>query len=63
MLQELTEGTAIDVRLLVAQVAQLPDVVQPGLSLPIRRAVDRMCAKIIGLVSGKAIRAAGGGYV
>jgi coenzyme F420 hydrogenase subunit delta len=63
MLQELTEGTSIDVRLLVAQVAQLPDVVQPGLSLPIHRAVDRMCAKIIGLVSGKAIRAAGGGCV
>ena len=63
MLQELVEGTAIDVRLLVAQVAQLPDVVQPGLSLPIRRAVDRMCAQIVAIVSNKAIRTAGGGHV
>nr|MDJ0876855.1 hypothetical protein [Desulfobacterales bacterium] len=63
MLQELAEATAMDVRLLVAQVAQLPDMVQPGLSLPIRRAVDLMCAQIMGIVSGKAIRAAGGGHV
>ncbi|MDJ0720796.1 MAG: hydrogenase maturation protease [Desulfobacterales bacterium] len=63
MLQELAEGTAMDVRLLVAQVGQVPDMVQPGLSLPIRRAVDRMCAKIVGMVSGKAILAAGGGHV
>ena len=63
MLQELAEETAIDVRLLVVQVANLPEVVQPGLSPDVNQAVDRMCGRIMALVNGQAIRFEGGVHV
>lgn len=63
MLQELAEGTEMEVRLLVVQVAHLPETVQPGLSRPVRRAVEPMCGRILSLVNGKAIRFEGGVHV
>ncbi len=47
MLKELRESTPMEVRVLVVQVAQIPETVRPGLSTPVHAAVPRMCGRIL----------------
>lgn len=47
MLQELRQSTPMEVRVLVVQIAQIPETVRPGLSAPVQAAVPRMCARIL----------------
>jgi coenzyme F420 hydrogenase subunit delta len=47
MLKEIKEETAIDVRVFVAQVAGMPSEVKPGLSDPMRAAIQPMCERIL----------------
>jgi len=47
LLRELSEVAGVDVTCVVAQVAGLPAEVRPGLSAPVRQAVDRAVAMIV----------------
>jgi len=51
MLKEIHEGTSIDVRVLVAQVASIPSEVAPGLSKPVTEAIPLMCQRIMEIVN------------
>ena len=51
MLKEIKEGTDIEVRVLVAQTADVPDEVRPGLSPAVAAAVPVMCRRIMQIVS------------
>jgi len=51
ILKELQEETDIAIHIIVAQVAHLPEEVQPGLSAEITRALPEVCNRIIGLIS------------
>ncbi|MFZ1985779.1 MAG: hydrogenase maturation protease [Desulfatitalea sp.] len=50
MLKEIKEGTDIEVRVLVAQIAEVPDEVRPGLSPAVAAAVPEMCRRIMEVV-------------
>ncbi|ADW17889.1 hydrogenase maturation protease [Desulfobulbus propionicus DSM 2032] len=50
LLAELEEESGIEVLLLLAQAASLPDHVAPGLSPPMQAAVDTACARLLDLV-------------
>ncbi len=50
MLKEIKEGTPIEVRVLVAQTAEVPDEVRPGLSPAVAAAVPVMCRRIMEIV-------------
>jgi coenzyme F420 hydrogenase subunit delta len=51
LLAELEEETGIEVMLLVARTAVVPDRIEPGLSPVMRAAVDRACARIQHIVT------------
>jgi coenzyme F420 hydrogenase subunit delta len=51
MLKEIKEGTDIEVRVLVAQTAEVPDEVRPGLSPAVAAAVPVMCRRIMQIVT------------
>ena len=51
ILKELKEETHIAVHILVAQVAHLPESVQPGLSPALSRALPEACRRILALIS------------
>jgi coenzyme F420 hydrogenase subunit delta len=50
MLKELRESTPMEVRVLVVQIAQIPETVRPGLSAPVQAAVPGMCARILDIL-------------
>ena len=50
LLKELNEFCDIDVKILSAQVQQIPDEVDPGLSKVIRSVIPAACKKIIALI-------------
>jgi len=47
MLKELSDATAIDVRVFVVQTDELPDKVAPGLSPAVQKAVPLMCKRVM----------------
>ncbi len=51
ILKELQEETDIAIHIIVAQVAHLPEEVQPGLSAEITRALPEVCNRLISLIS------------
>jgi coenzyme F420 hydrogenase subunit delta len=51
LLQELQEGTALQVHIVVAQVSHIPEAVQPGLSEAVARAVPVAARHIAGLIN------------
>lgn len=51
MLHELQAATEIDVRILVVQVACIPDVVAPGLCSAVQAAVPLACARIAAMIA------------
>ncbi|MBU1168740.1 MAG: hydrogenase maturation protease [Proteobacteria bacterium] len=59
MLKELKENTSIDIRLMVVQFETLPDMVAPGLSLPVQKAVPVIAEKLIRDLGGKPIHEKG----
>lgn len=50
ILKELQEETDIAIHIIVAQVAHLPDEVQPGLSDAVNRALPEACRRILALL-------------
>lgn len=56
MLKELKEQTSIDIRLMVVQLETLPDVVEPGLSLSVQKAVPVIAEQLAREVGGTRIR-------
>lgn len=50
ILKELQEETDISIHILVAQVARLPEEVQPGLSEAVTRALPEACRRILSLL-------------
>ncbi|MEJ2226507.1 MAG: hypothetical protein P8X49_15385 [Syntrophobacterales bacterium] len=50
ILKELKEEAAIDIHIVVAQVAHLPEQVQPGLSEEVSRAVPQACRLVLSLI-------------
>jgi coenzyme F420 hydrogenase subunit delta len=57
LLSELQTATQIDIRILVVQVAHIPEVVSPGLSPPVRAAVPLACSRIAAML-GSGLRSA-----
>jgi len=51
ILKELQEGTAIDIHIVVAKTAHVPEQVQPGLSEEITRAIPLACRLILSLIN------------
>jgi coenzyme F420 hydrogenase subunit delta len=51
ILQELQEETDITIHIMVAQVAHLPEQVQPGLSEAVARALPEACRRLLALIS------------
>lgn len=51
LLKEIRELTSIDVKVLVVHPAEIPSEVRPGLSDPVRRAVPRMCRRILDMLN------------
>ena len=51
ILKELQEQTNIAVHIIVAQVAHLPEEVNPGLSEEVTRALPEVCRRILALIS------------
>jgi coenzyme F420 hydrogenase subunit delta len=51
ILKELQEETEIAIHIIVAQVAYLPEEVDPGLSAEITRALPEVCRRLISLIS------------
>lgn len=51
ILKELQEATDIAIHIMVAQVAHLPEEVQPGLTEEVARAVPEACRRLLTLVS------------
>jgi len=54
LLRELQEGTALKIHIVVAQAAQIPAEVQPGLSEAVARAVPLAARHIAGLIASPA---------
>lgn len=54
MLHELQTATAIEVRVLVAQVDHIPELVAPGLSPEVQAAVPRACGRILAMIGAPA---------
>ena len=50
ILKELKEEAAIDIHIVVAQVAHLPEQVQPGLSEEVSRSVPQACRLVLSLI-------------
>ncbi len=50
LLQELEEYTGIEVTIVAAQAAYIPTEIEPGLSVPMTKAVSRACKKVLGLL-------------
>lgn len=50
ILKELQEETAIDIHIVVAQTAHIPEQVQPGLSEEITRAIPQACRLVLSLI-------------
>ena len=50
MLKELKDQTEVDVRVLVAQVQYIPEVIQPGLSAAVKAAIPEMCRKLMDII-------------
>jgi coenzyme F420 hydrogenase subunit delta len=50
ILKELQEETTIDIHIVVAQTAHLPEQVQPGLSEEITRAIPQACRLVLSLI-------------
>ncbi len=50
ILKELQEETAIDIHIVVAQTAQVPEEVKPGLSEEITRAIPQACRLVLSLI-------------
>jgi len=50
MLAELAEATDIEVRVIAIQVESIPDVVRPGLSKPVAKAVKNACKRILNIL-------------
>ena len=50
MLKELKDQTDVDVRVLVAQVQYIPEVIQPGLSTAMKAAIPEMCRKLMDII-------------
>jgi len=50
MLAELAEATDIEVRVIAIQVESIPDVVRPGLSKPVAKAVENACKRILSIL-------------
>ncbi|MBR9982593.1 MAG: hydrogenase maturation protease, partial [Desulfatitalea sp.] len=50
MLKEIRENTPIQVRVLVAQPAALPEEIRPGLSPAMTAAVPPMCRRVLSLI-------------
>lgn len=50
LLKELQEETHIVIHIIVAQVAHLPEAVQPGLSEPLTQALPKACRRILALL-------------
>lgn len=55
MLKELKENTLINIRLMVVQFETLPDVVAPGLSLPVQKAVPEIARMLVRDLGGTPI--------
>ena len=51
LLKELKEQTAIDIHIVVAQTAQVPEEVKPGLSEEITRAIPEACRLVLSLIN------------
>jgi coenzyme F420 hydrogenase subunit delta len=51
MLKELKELTNVDVRVLVVQIAHIPEEINPGLSGPVLAAVPEMCNRLIDMIN------------
>jgi coenzyme F420 hydrogenase subunit delta len=51
LLRELQEETGIEVVLLIAPTAVIPDHIAPGLSLPMRAAVAEACQRIVRIIA------------
>jgi coenzyme F420 hydrogenase subunit delta len=56
MLKELSDQTAMDVKILVVQIETIPDEVSPGLSAPVREAVAAACDYIVEYLEEKVKR-------
>jgi coenzyme F420 hydrogenase subunit delta len=50
ILKELQEETAIDIHIVVAQTAHVPEEVKPGLSEEITRAIPQACRLVLSLI-------------
>ena len=50
LLKELKEQTTIDIHIVVAQTAQVPEEVKPGLSEEITRAIPEACRLVLSLI-------------
>jgi len=52
MLQELKDHTRVDLKILVAQAAQIPEEVKPGLSPAMSGAIEEACGRIVTEILG-----------
>ncbi|MDP3181451.1 MAG: hydrogenase maturation protease [Desulfobaccales bacterium] len=52
MLQELKDHTRVDVKILVAQAAEIPEEVKPGLSPAMSGAIEEACRRIVAEILG-----------
>lgn len=50
ILKELQEQTAIDIHIVVAQTAHVPETVQPGLSEEVARAIPQACRLVLSIL-------------
>lgn len=53
LLKELKENCSIDVRILSIQVENVPDSVNPGLSLKVKSSMEEMSKKLLSMLEGK----------
>ncbi|RJP85283.1 MAG: hydrogenase maturation protease [Desulfobacteraceae bacterium] len=51
MLKELKDLTNVDVRVLVVQIAHIPEEINPGLSGPVMAAVPNMCQRVMRIIN------------
>lgn len=54
LLKELTEGGEVEVRILTVQIQQIPEEIQPGLSLAVAAAIPPACEWVLNQVGGMA---------
>jgi coenzyme F420 hydrogenase subunit delta len=50
LLKEIKDETRVDLTVLVAQAADSPSEIKPGLSDPVQRAVPRMCERVLAAI-------------